>query len=764
MQRRTLGLTASVLLAGLASLTFTHSAVASDLPGATVPEGWGVNIHFTDPAPGEMGRFQAAGFRRARMDFLWNRVEKQKGVYDFSAYDRLYYSLSRVGVVPLFILDYGNDLYQTGSPRNDESRAAFARFAAAAAKHYEGRRVIWEIWNEPNGGFWKPAANADEYAMLAIRTAHTIHATVPTATVVAPGSAGFPYDFFETCFKAGLLKEIDAVSFHPYRGSAPESAEHDYARLRELIARYAPSGKEDIPMISSEWGYSTQEGGLSEEMQAAYLSRMWLANVANGVNLSIFYDWHDDGKDPKYNEHHFGTVHNDYTPKASYLAAQSLIKSLDGYTFRHHLQGSGSNDWKLLFQKGDSGEIKLVTWNADAKAPIAEQTSVVHEVRPDDPTYNSLLKLASIRLDMPAGALVQTPASPPHLAATVHNSTAQPAKVAFRIGTPSAETVNLMGQKVSALTTAISSSIAPGKDRVETLRVPFSPLREEEYQTSISFVWNGETLPYIAAIPVRRTDPLRLSASPSGDSVTIFIENPGEYPFEGKVDLLDAGGTVKVSKAVRIAKGVRMATAEFSLPASSAFSLALKNKEDRLVAHLEKMRFVPLQPFPAAVGVESGFHQVRFVKNAPEPGVTVAAVAAPPGSPAAVALRFPFHFEPMWRYDELAPVGALAIPADATALTLQVYGDGSNDYLRCRYQDSSGQTFQPDLGRLNWKGWKLVHIPLDGSGAHWGGAGNGALNGPLNWEGLLLIDSADQKKDHSGEILIAGPTYVLRGS
>ena len=49
--------------------------------------------------------------------------------------------------------------------------------------------------------------------------------------------------------------------------------------------------------------------------------------------MSIWYDWHDDGRDPKEAEHHFGTVHNDlyrkgrepvYDPKPSYLAARAL--------------------------------------------------------------------------------------------------------------------------------------------------------------------------------------------------------------------------------------------------------------------------------------------------------------------------------------------------------------------------------------------------------------------------------------------------------
>ena len=39
------------------------------LPAAAVPEGLGVNIHFTDPRPGEMEMLAAAGFRWVRMDF-----------------------------------------------------------------------------------------------------------------------------------------------------------------------------------------------------------------------------------------------------------------------------------------------------------------------------------------------------------------------------------------------------------------------------------------------------------------------------------------------------------------------------------------------------------------------------------------------------------------------------------------------------------------------------------------------------------------------
>ncbi len=61
----------------------------AEYPGLTVPDGLGVNIHFTDPRPGEMEMLAAAGCRWVRMDFAWGGTEREKGKYQFSAYDRL---------------------------------------------------------------------------------------------------------------------------------------------------------------------------------------------------------------------------------------------------------------------------------------------------------------------------------------------------------------------------------------------------------------------------------------------------------------------------------------------------------------------------------------------------------------------------------------------------------------------------------------------------------------------------------------------------
>ena len=51
-----------------------------------------------------------------RKDFVWTVVERSKGEYDFSAYDRLLDSLDARGIRALFILDYRNTVLKLIRP------------------------------------------------------------------------------------------------------------------------------------------------------------------------------------------------------------------------------------------------------------------------------------------------------------------------------------------------------------------------------------------------------------------------------------------------------------------------------------------------------------------------------------------------------------------------------------------------------------------------------------------------------------------------
>ncbi len=355
-------------------------ASAAEIPELIFPAGMGVNIHFVTGHATDLDLIAAGGFKLIRMDFTWGGTEKQKGQFDWSGYDELTGNLTKRGLRAVYILDYSNPLYEeeveskspigggmqktTASPQHPESVAAFARWAAAAASHFRGRHILWEIWNEPNIQFWTPKPDVEQYTRLALATCKAIRAADPEATVIGPASSTFPWKFLESFLQSGVLEYLDGVSVHPYRDRSrpPETAGADYAKLRELIDRFAPEAKRGhIPILSGEWGYSTHTRGVSLDAQAAFAVRQQLANLLSGVPLSIWYDWKNDGPDPAEGEHNFGTVMADLKPKPAYLALQKLAQEMAGYRIARRLPLENQNDYAVLCANSSGGQ-KLAAW------------------------------------------------------------------------------------------------------------------------------------------------------------------------------------------------------------------------------------------------------------------------------------------------------------------------------------------------------------------------------------------------------------------
>jgi len=356
-----------------------------------LPDGVGVNIHFTRGHEKDIAMIAAAGFRFVRMDLLWARTERRGGEYDWSDYDELIAELARHGIRAYFILDYSNPLYEgtvitqntdtgrredrsTASPRRPESIAAFALWAAAAATHFSSRHVVWEIWNEPNIEFWKPEPDVKQYIALALATCKAIRQADPQATIVAPATSSFPWEYLKKFLKSGVLEYLDGVSVHPYRSeeSPPETAIEDYKRLRRLIEKSAPNeAKKKIPIISGEWGYSSdKKTGVSLEKQADFIARQQLSNVLQEVPISIWYDWKNDGEDVNEPGHNFGTVTYDLQPKPGYVAIQTLTRELSGYRIASRRSTGNKKDFVLIL-KNSIGETKLAVWTIGKPHTVA---------------------------------------------------------------------------------------------------------------------------------------------------------------------------------------------------------------------------------------------------------------------------------------------------------------------------------------------------------------------------------------------------------
>jgi serine/threonine-protein kinase len=88
-------------------------------------------------------------------------------------------------------------------------------------------------------------------------------------------------------------------------------------------------------------------------------------------------------------------------------------------------------------------------------------------------------------------------------------------------------------------------------------------------------------------------------------------------------------------------------------------------------------------------------------------------------------------------------VPALAIPGQPTALTLWVYGDGSNHYLNAWIQDSAGEVRQFTFGQIRHAdAWQPMVAALDPKApwpqGHISGPDNNALDYPISFRGLVL--------------------------
>lgn len=282
---------------------------------------------------------QAVGAQWGRFDLCWwSLAEQEKGVYDFTGAelpgegvwdtDETMAMLEARGIEPLPILCYSNPHYdEEKGPYTDEGRRAFGDYCYAAAKRYADQVTYWMIWNEPNlEMFWGSPPNAADYAKLTAVAAKRVREADPDAIIVGGIVSTIDRAFLDESFEHGLLDHIDVLGVHPYRIKAPETINGEIRRVRELMKRYT---KRDIPIWTDEWGYNTAWTELSEIGQAKALSRMFVNNLSQDIELSIWFSAHpwveakEAPDDPQW-----GIVDYEGNPRPIYYAMKTAIEVL----------------------------------------------------------------------------------------------------------------------------------------------------------------------------------------------------------------------------------------------------------------------------------------------------------------------------------------------------------------------------------------------------------------------------------------------------
>lgn len=305
---------------------------------------------------------QSAGCKWSREEFLWHRIEPRRGEFDWSFYDAVVETATRHGISIYGLIDYWSEWT---SPYTPEGIADYARYCTALVQRYRDRIHHWEVWNEPNIFFWQ--GPREMYVDLLKAAYQAIKAADPEAQVLGCSTAGIDTGFIRLVAEKGGVYDI--LTIHPYRGSLD-----DPGFLRELQETAALTEElygEPKPVWITEMGWSTQvQGGVSERQQAGLLARCYLGAVASGASQNIsWYDFREDGADPFYNEHHFGVLRHDLTPKPAYRAFATVARLLAGRTSPERLD---AGEGVLAYRFTGPGRSPVVAiWSPETARTLA---------------------------------------------------------------------------------------------------------------------------------------------------------------------------------------------------------------------------------------------------------------------------------------------------------------------------------------------------------------------------------------------------------
>ncbi|HVO61555.1 MAG TPA: fibronectin type III domain-containing protein [Terriglobales bacterium] len=312
----------------------------------------------------------------------WDWIEQKRGVYAASPLlEDAVDSLVDNGINIQVQLLYGNVMYtspsgkrpdvsvpEPGSLHNDdrslysvfyapttpEQIAAFNRYSSWMVNHFKDRIHYWALWNEQDIGYWNPWGNPEQFGTLLAPFIETVHKTDPQAKVIYGGQADPSREFtqraLDTCKCAS---GIDVYAYHTYPGYGqnmnPESMDYGAylnespKQLRDLVTHY-PGIKPDIPFFDDEFNSIPSWVGSDESVQAKYVPRGFVYNLAAGVKTFVWLlAAGSDGNE--YDD--FGIIHGltnnetDWKPRPVFYALQNTNAIFSDTKFDQSIEISG---------------------------------------------------------------------------------------------------------------------------------------------------------------------------------------------------------------------------------------------------------------------------------------------------------------------------------------------------------------------------------------------------------------------------------------
>ena len=262
-----------------------------------------------------LDHLSAVGAKWALLVPDWNRIEQEKGKYDWNTpahrLDDVINGLVRRKIAPVIQIYGGNRLYMQTKPDSNnrpladaakllddpEVRPAWHRFVEAMVLRYRTQVKFWEIWNEPNGEwFWATPTTVKDYGRMVRDVAAVIKGAQRDAVILAGATATVLLDYLDGFLSSEGAGNFSHWSVHPY-GELPEARDNAIRAIQGLLRARGKSAavwQSECGFPSSAntggWGFG---GPWDETKHAKWLLRRLLCDARLGMPVSIYFVLHD---------------------------------------------------------------------------------------------------------------------------------------------------------------------------------------------------------------------------------------------------------------------------------------------------------------------------------------------------------------------------------------------------------------------------------------------------------------------------------------
>lgn len=230
---------------------------------------WGVAAHPTSNKEWDniellIKRVKDANIKWIREDFRFSYICQDKDSYRFSRYDSLVDIAGKNGIDILPILQaYDNEI---GKNRSElvpiyKHPEVWRKYVRETVKRYHHKLKYWEIWNEQDGGFWKPAPNVAQYVSLLKIAYEEIKAIDMECKVIVGGLCSWNGDYLQAMYNEGAKGYFDIVAVHPYN-FGPDVNLMMRRKRYELLDVIKKHETKNIPVWITEFGGTSFSGEL----------------------------------------------------------------------------------------------------------------------------------------------------------------------------------------------------------------------------------------------------------------------------------------------------------------------------------------------------------------------------------------------------------------------------------------------------------------------------------------------------------------------